>query len=185
VCSIITDSKRFEEQPRQAQMMKAEAQLAGNVAHDFNNLLHLPPRALFASAISAFWPTADVPDYCRCASQHRAQFHRRSNQRPLPPRNPILCSFAPRWITTPRSVAEANDARPATSPDPYQDSLIQVGLGRFEQALDSLEKAYRARSLSLACWAKCDPRLDPLRVHPRFDDLLRLIGVGTERSNPT
>ena len=68
--------------------------------------------------------------------------------------------------------------------DPYQDSLIQVGLGEFEQALDSLEKAYQERSLCLACWTKCDPRLDPLRVNPRFDDLLRLIGVGTEQSNP-
>ncbi len=71
------------------------------------------------------------------------------------------------------------------SPDPYQEALIEVGLGKFEQALDSLEKAYQERSLSLACWAKCDPRLDPLRVHPRFDNLLRLIGVGTERPDPT
>jgi TolB-like protein/Flp pilus assembly protein TadD len=69
--------------------------------------------------------------------------------------------------------------------DSYQEALIQVGLGEFEQALDSLEKAYPERSLSLACFAKCDPRLDPLRVYPRFDDLLRLIGVGTEQSNPT
>ena len=69
--------------------------------------------------------------------------------------------------------------------DSYGESLIQVGLGKFEQALDSLEEAYRERSLSLACWAKCDPRLDPLRVCPRFDNLLRLIGVGTEQSNPT
>jgi tetratricopeptide (TPR) repeat protein len=70
-------------------------------------------------------------------------------------------------------------------PDPYQESLIQVALGEFEQALDSLEKAYRERSLSLACWAKCDPRLDPLRVNPRFDDLLGLIGVGSKQSSPT
>ena len=69
--------------------------------------------------------------------------------------------------------------------DSYQESLIQVGLGEFEKALDSLERAYQERSLSLACFAKCDPRLDPLRVHPRFDNLLRLIGVGTERPNPT
>jgi hypothetical protein len=60
-----------------------------------------------------------------------------------------------------------------------------ASLGEFEQALDSLEKVYQERSLSLACFAKCDPRLDPLRVNPRFDNLLRLIGVGTEQSNPT
>ena len=69
--------------------------------------------------------------------------------------------------------------------DSYGEALIQVALGEFEHALDSLERAYRERSLSLACWARCDPRLDPLRVYPRFDELLRLIGVGTEQSNPT
>jgi tetratricopeptide (TPR) repeat protein len=69
--------------------------------------------------------------------------------------------------------------------DPYYVSLIQVGLGEPERALDSLEKAYQERSLCLTCWAKCDPRLDPLRVYPRFDDLLRLIGVGAEQSRPT
>jgi TolB-like protein/Flp pilus assembly protein TadD len=66
--------------------------------------------------------------------------------------------------------------------DPYHVSLIQVGLGEFELALDSLEKAYRERSLFLTCWAKRDPRLDPLRAYPRFDNLLRQIGVGTDRS---
>jgi len=67
--------------------------------------------------------------------------------------------------------------------DPYHVSLIQVGLGQFELALDSLEKAYRERSLFLTCWAKRDPRLDPLRAYPRFDNLLRRIGVGTDRSD--
>ena len=73
----------------------------------------------------------------------------------------------------------ANSGQPLCR-DSYQESVIQVGLGEFEQALDSLEKAYQERSLCLACWTKCDPRLDPLRVYPRFDDLLRLIGVGTK-----
>jgi hypothetical protein len=36
-------------------------------------------------------------------------------------------------------------------PDPYHVSLIQVGLGEVEQALDSLENAYRERSLFLTC----------------------------------
>ena len=78
----------------------------------------------------------------------------------------------------------ANPGQPLCR-DSYQESVIQVGLGEFEQALDSLDKAYQERSLSLACWAKCDPRLDPLRVYPRFDNLLRRIGVGTEQSTPT
>jgi tetratricopeptide (TPR) repeat protein len=66
--------------------------------------------------------------------------------------------------------------------DPYHVSLIQVGLGQFELALDSLEKAYRERSLFLTSVARFDPRLDPLRGHPRFDSLLHRIGMDTHQS---
>jgi TolB-like protein len=78
----------------------------------------------------------------------------------------------------------ANPGQPLCH-DSYQESVIQVGLAEFERALDSLEKACQERSLSLACWAKSDPRLDPLRVYARFDNLLRLIGVGTKQSSST
>jgi adenylate cyclase len=61
--------------------------------------------------------------------------------------------------------------------DPYHVSLIQVGLGESQRAFDSLEKAYQERSLFLSCWIKCDPRLDPLRADPRFNDLLRRLGL--------
>ena len=59
------------------------------------------PRALFAFATSASWPTADAPRYCHYASQRLAQFHRRSNYKPSPPRNRTLFGVAPsvadRW----------------------------------------------------------------------------------------
>src|SRR5437660_11613816 len=53
------------------------------------------PRASFVSVTSASWPTADAPPYCRFASQHWAQFLRRSNQKPPPPRNRTLFGVAP------------------------------------------------------------------------------------------
>lgn len=61
--------------------------------------------------------------------------------------------------------------------DPYHVSVIQAGLGELQCAIDSLEKAYQERSLFLSCWIKCDPRLDPLRADPRFNDLLRRLGL--------
>ncbi len=66
-------------------------------------LLHLLPRASFVSATSASLPTGDAPRYFRYASQHWAQFHRRSNQKPPSPRNHTLFGFAPRAVDRWRS----------------------------------------------------------------------------------
>ena len=54
----------------------------------------------------------------------------------------------------------------------YQIALVYVGLGRKEQALDWLKKAYEKRS-TLLTYLKMDPRFDPLRDHPHFQELLR------------
>src|SRR5580704_14204381 len=51
------------------------------------------PRASFVSATSVSLPTADAPLYCRCASQHCAQF-RCPNQKP-PLKNRTLFGAAP------------------------------------------------------------------------------------------
>jgi tetratricopeptide (TPR) repeat protein len=62
--------------------------------------------------------------------------------------------------------------------DPYHVALVYSGLGEFDRAFECLEKAYQDRSMWLAAWTSCDPRLDPLRPDSRFPDLLRRIGVG-------
>src|ERR1035437_1533165 len=59
------------------------------------------PRASCVSVTSAFLRTGGAPLSFRCASQHWAQFHRRPNQKPPPPRNRTLFGAAPsvadRW----------------------------------------------------------------------------------------
>ena len=55
---------------------------------------------------------------------------------------------------------------------PYNIALIHLGLGQKEQAFEWLEKAYNDRA-SWMVWLKVDPRFDPLRSDPRFQDLLR------------
>jgi len=56
--------------------------------------------------------------------------------------------------------------------DPFFLALVYTGLAETDRALEALEKAYQHRSGS-ARYLKIEPRLDPLRSHPRFQALLR------------
>lgn len=58
----------------------------------------------------------------------------------------------------------------------FDMASIYAGLGDLDQSLQWLEKAYNERSDCLP-WAGVDLRLDPLRGNPRFQDLLRRIGL--------
>jgi serine/threonine protein kinase/Flp pilus assembly protein TadD len=55
---------------------------------------------------------------------------------------------------------------------PLNFVFIHIGLGDKERALEYLEKSYEERATWLM-WIKVDPRLDPLRPDPRFQDILR------------
>ena len=55
---------------------------------------------------------------------------------------------------------------------PFDLASIHVALGREEEAFQCLEKAYEEQSSNLA-FLKTDPRFDPIRDDPRFQDLLR------------
>jgi tetratricopeptide (TPR) repeat protein len=59
---------------------------------------------------------------------------------------------------------------------PYQLALVYAGLGEKERAFASLEKAKVERS-TLLTYLKMDPRFDSLRPDPRFQDLLRRMGL--------
>ena len=60
---------------------------------------------------------------------------------------------------------------------PYMIATIYAGLGDKDKALESLEKAYRDRSWDITRQIKSDLRLDSLRSDPRFQNLLRRIGL--------
>ena len=59
---------------------------------------------------------------------------------------------------------------------PYGFALIHVGLGEHDEALEWLEKAYEERN-SWMPFIGGEPRLDPLRPDPRFQDLLRRMNL--------
>jgi serine/threonine-protein kinase len=60
--------------------------------------------------------------------------------------------------------------------DPGHIALIYAGLGQHKEALDMLERAYRNHS-SMMLWLKVDARFDSLRQEPRFQDLMRGVGL--------
>ncbi len=57
---------------------------------------------------------------------------------------------------------------------PVGIALVHLGLGDQEGALAWLEKAYQAHDFDLVTR---QPRLDPLRAEPRFQDLMRRVGL--------
>jgi tetratricopeptide (TPR) repeat protein len=58
----------------------------------------------------------------------------------------------------------------------YEIALVYAGLGNRQQAFKWLEDAYAAHDVGLL-YLRIDPCLDPLRSDPRFDDLVRRVGL--------
>jgi eukaryotic-like serine/threonine-protein kinase len=58
----------------------------------------------------------------------------------------------------------------------YFFAMVCAGLGKNDQAFAWLEKAYAVHSMALAT-LKVDPDFDPLHSDPRYDDLLRRMGL--------
>ncbi|MDQ6651300.1 MAG: protein kinase, partial [Acidobacteriota bacterium] len=60
---------------------------------------------------------------------------------------------------------------------PYAIALVYAGLGEKDQAFAWLEKAYEERAFAITQGLKRDPRWDSLRSDPRFQDLMRRVGL--------
>jgi TolB-like protein/DNA-binding winged helix-turn-helix (wHTH) protein len=58
---------------------------------------------------------------------------------------------------------------------PEYFAVVYEGLGEREQALRWFEKAYAERSMNI--WILPDPQLDGIRAHPRFQKILRGMGL--------
>jgi serine/threonine-protein kinase len=58
----------------------------------------------------------------------------------------------------------------------YYLATIYTALGDHDKAIDLLERAYRERETAVP-GLKVDPKWDPLRSDPRFQDLLRRVGL--------
>jgi eukaryotic-like serine/threonine-protein kinase len=59
---------------------------------------------------------------------------------------------------------------------PFHLALVHIGLGENDRAIELLENAYNERAERLV-WLRADPRFDPLRLDPRFNEILRGMGL--------
>ncbi len=59
----------------------------------------------------------------------------------------------------------------------YEIAVVYAGLSENDEALAWLLKAYQQRDSSWLIDVKLDPRFDHLHSDPRFQDLLRRIGL--------
>jgi hypothetical protein len=60
---------------------------------------------------------------------------------------------------------------------PYFIATLYASLGDKESAFKFLEKAYQEKSLDISWHLKADLRIDSLRSDPRFQSLLRRVGL--------
>jgi serine/threonine protein kinase/TolB-like protein/Tfp pilus assembly protein PilF len=73
-------------------------------------------------------------------------------------------------------LGEMNELSNRQYVSPYGIALIYVGLGEKDQTFKWLEKAYDDR-IWLMGMLKVEPTFDPIRSDPRFEDLLRRVGL--------
>ena len=59
---------------------------------------------------------------------------------------------------------------------PAELAVLYMGLDQREQALSSLERAYAAHDLQMR-YLGVDPHFDPVRSEPRFQELIRKVGL--------
>jgi serine/threonine-protein kinase len=78
-----------------------------------------------------------------------------------------------------RALAELEDLKKKSlrgTPTAFNLALVYLGLGERARAVDGLEKAYATDSQWLG-WLGLDKTFDPLRSEPRFQALLRKLGL--------
>jgi TolB-like protein/Tfp pilus assembly protein PilF len=81
-----------------------------------------------------------------------------------------------------RILADLMGGRTQGIPQAYDIAIIYVGLGERSKAFESLERAY-ATHAPMMVWLSVDPRWDPIRGDPRFEDLLSRMNLSTRKTS--
>jgi hypothetical protein len=67
--------------------------------------------------------------------------------------------------------------------DAFYDAAVLAGFGRIDEALAELERGFQEGNWYLIRTAM-SPHMDPLRGDPRFEDLLKRLGLDHVRPVP-
>jgi TolB-like protein/tetratricopeptide (TPR) repeat protein len=74
------------------------------------------------------------------------------------------------------SLKELKRALKTSYTPPYSFAAIHAGLGEVDAAFECLDHACKAHDVGLI-WLKWDPQFDALRSDPRFEEILKTIGL--------
>ncbi len=75
-----------------------------------------------------------------------------------------------------QTLAELREMSKQHYVSPYLFAVVYLGLGDKDQTFAWLDKAFQDRSFFMI-WLKVEPQFDSLRDEPRFQDLLRRVGL--------
>jgi TolB-like protein/Flp pilus assembly protein TadD len=147
-------------------------------AEQAHKTLEMEPR--FPPALYVLGLAAAGAGRCEAAAAHFDDVVRRSGQNPA-----ALAALGHVHATGGRpgdalqALERLRDLAQRGYVSPYWPALVCCGLGESDAALEWLEKASDAHDVWLI-WLKVDPRLDPVRGTPRFQELLRRVGLGED-----
>ena len=75
-----------------------------------------------------------------------------------------------------RILVEMNERAEESYVSGLDFAIVYVGLGENDEAFKRLEEAYAERGIGLL-YANIDPVFDPIRSDPRFQDLMKRMGL--------
>ena len=74
------------------------------------------------------------------------------------------------------------ETRTGKEHDKFRVSLMYVHLGQADHALDLLEQLYKEHNSGLPMWLRSDPQYDAIRREPRYQTLLRKMGLRSDNT---